>query len=97
VSHNHLWFFRYAIDASLDSEDWDGAERYSAALEDYTRSEPLPWANFFVRYGRAVGAYGRCQAGQDTTSNLADLVAEAERLGIGPALGTLRYHTRTVT
>ncbi|UWU76496.1 AAA family ATPase [Bradyrhizobium huanghuaihaiense] len=96
VGHNHLWFFRYAIDASLDSEDWDGAERYSAALEDYTRPEPLPWANFFVRYGRALGAYGRCQPGQDTTSNLANLVVEAERLGIGPALATLRYRTRSV-
>lgn len=97
VGHNHLWFFRYAIDASLDSEDWDGAERYCAALEDYTRPEPLPWANFFVRYGRALGAYGRCQPGQDTTSNLANLVVEAERLGIGPALATLRYRTRNVT
>jgi hypothetical protein len=28
-----LWFFRYAIDASPDAEDWDGAESYSAALE----------------------------------------------------------------
>ena len=59
VGHNHLWFFRYAIDASLNSQDWDGAERYSAALEDYTRPEPLPWANFFVRYGRALAAHGR--------------------------------------
>jgi hypothetical protein len=81
---------QFAIDASLDPEDWDGAERYSAALEDYTRPEPLPWANFFVRYGRAVSAYGRCQPGQETTSKLADLLAEAERLGIGPALATLR-------
>ncbi|UWU69475.1 hypothetical protein [Bradyrhizobium sp. NC92] len=97
VSHNHLWFFRYAMDAALDSEDWDGAERYSVALEDYTRSEPLPWANFFIRYGRAVGAYGRCQPEQDTTSKLADLVAEARRLGIGPALQTLRDRTRNVT
>ena len=54
VGHNHFWFFRYAIDASLSSRDWDGAERYSAALEDYTRPEPLPWADFFVRYGRAL-------------------------------------------
>jgi class 3 adenylate cyclase/tetratricopeptide (TPR) repeat protein len=90
VGHNHLWFFRYAIDASLDSQDWDGAERYSAALEDYTRPEPLPWANFFVRYGRAVGRHGRRRLGQETTSKLAGLLAEAERLGIGPALGPLR-------
>jgi tetratricopeptide (TPR) repeat protein len=91
VSHNHLWFFRYAIDAALDSQDWDGAERYSAALEDYTRSEPLPWADFFVRYGRAVAVHGRCRPGQETTFALGDLLAEAERLGIGPAVGTLRY------
>ena len=96
VGHNHLWFFKYAIDASLASEDWDGAERYSAALEDYTRPEPLPWADFFVRYGRAVGAYRRCQPGQETSSKLADLLAEAERLGIGPALGNLRDLTRIV-
>jgi hypothetical protein len=32
---------QFAIDASLDPEDWDGAERYSAALEDYTQPEPL--------------------------------------------------------
>jgi tetratricopeptide (TPR) repeat protein len=89
VSHNHLWFFRYAIDASLDSQDWDGAERYSAALENYTRPEPLPWANFFVRYGRAVVAHGRCCPEQETTCKLGDLLAEAERLGIGPALGDL--------
>ena len=95
VSHNHLWFFRYAIEASLSSEDWDGAERYSAALEDYTRSEPLPWANFFIRYGRVVGAVGRRQPGQNTSSNLADVVAEAERLGIGRALGALRDRART--
>jgi hypothetical protein len=93
VGHNHLWFFRYAIDASLHSQDWDGAERYSAALEDFTLPEPLPWANFFVRYGRAVGQHGRCRLGQETTSKLAGVLAEAERLGIGPALGALRYRT----
>ncbi|MCK1642133.1 AAA family ATPase [Bradyrhizobium sp. 157] len=93
VSHSHLWFLRYAIDAALDSQDWDGAERYSAALEDFTRPEPLPWANFFVRYGRDVAAYGRCRLGQETPCKLGDLLAEAERLGIGPALGQLRYRT----
>ena len=90
VGHNHFWFFRYAIDASLSSRDWDGAERYSTALEDYTRPEPLPWADFFVRYGRALAAHGRGSRGQQMTCRLDDLVGEAERLGIGPALGPLR-------
>jgi class 3 adenylate cyclase/tetratricopeptide (TPR) repeat protein len=90
AGHNHLWFFRYAIEASLDSQDWDAAERYSTALEDYTRPEPLPWANFFVRYGRAVGRHGRCHRAQKTTCTFDDVLAEAKRLGIGPALGRLR-------
>ncbi|ANY81304.1 hypothetical protein BB934_26340 [Microvirga ossetica] len=90
VGHNHLWFFRYAIDASLDSQDWDNADRYSAALEDYTRPEPLPWADFFMRYGRALATHGRGSRGQELTYRLEDLVGEAERLGIGSSLGPLR-------
>jgi class 3 adenylate cyclase/tetratricopeptide (TPR) repeat protein len=89
VSHNHLWFFRYAIDASLNSRDWDGAERFCTALREYTRPEALPWADFFVRYGRAAGAHGRCR-GQETAYKLGNLLEEAERLGIGSAGTSLR-------
>jgi class 3 adenylate cyclase/tetratricopeptide (TPR) repeat protein len=95
VSHNHLWFFRYAIDASLEAEDWDGAESYSAALEDYTRPERLPWADFFIRYGRDVAACGRRRLGQETANKVAELLAEGERLGISAALGALRDRTGT--
>jgi tetratricopeptide (TPR) repeat protein len=90
VSHSHFWFFRYAIDASLDSQDWAGAERYSTALEEYTRPEPLPWVDFFVRYGRALATHGRGSRGRQMTCRLEDLVGEAERLGIRSALGPLR-------
>jgi hypothetical protein len=33
VSHNHLWFYRDAIDASLQARDWSEAERYAGLLE----------------------------------------------------------------
>jgi hypothetical protein len=89
LAGKNFWFFRYAIDASLRSRDWDGTERYSSALEDYMRPEPLPWADFFVRYGRALAAHGRGSRGQQMTFRLDDLVGEAERLGLGPALGAL--------
>ena len=91
VSHNHLWFFRYAIDASLDSEDWDGAERYSAALEDFTRPEPLPWANFFVRYGRAVGAHGRCPPDRRRHASLVTCWQRPSALASVLRLGPSRY------
>jgi tetratricopeptide (TPR) repeat protein len=52
ASHNHLQFRRDAIDACLYVEDWGGAELHGAALETYTRQEPLPWSRFFVARGR---------------------------------------------
>ncbi|QCP52579.1 adenylate/guanylate cyclase domain-containing protein [Trinickia violacea] len=54
VGHNHLWFYRDAIEASLSMGDADGAARYAQVLEDYTRGEPLPWAALFAARGRAL-------------------------------------------
>jgi hypothetical protein len=41
--------------------DYDEVERYSRALEDFTRPEPLPWADFFIARARALTAFGRGQ------------------------------------
>jgi hypothetical protein len=56
VGHNHLWFYRDAIEAMLSVGDAAGALRYAAALEGYTRAEPLPWAILFAARGRALAA-----------------------------------------
>jgi hypothetical protein len=45
VSQNHLLFPRDAIEVYLKAGDWDRAERSAAELEQYTRSEPLPFAD----------------------------------------------------
>jgi tetratricopeptide (TPR) repeat protein len=89
VGHNHLWFRRYAIDACLDSKEWDDAERHAAALEEYTRAEPLHWANFFVAYGRVLAAYERGQRRPETVHELSSLHDQAKHLGIGTALATI--------
>jgi hypothetical protein len=81
VSHNYLWFYRDAIEASLDIGDWDEAQRYAAALEDYTRPEPVPWADFFIARGRALAACGRGRQDALTYATLRDLSQEANRLG----------------
>jgi hypothetical protein len=58
VGHNHLWFYRDAMEASLATADWSDALRYAAALEDYTSAEPLPWSDLFIARARAIaGAY----------------------------------------
>jgi tetratricopeptide (TPR) repeat protein len=54
VGHNHLWFYRDAIEALLVGGDSDGALEYVAALEDYTRAEPLPWSDLFCARGRLL-------------------------------------------
>ncbi len=87
VSHNHLLFPRDAIEVYLEAGDWDRVERSAAELEQYTRSEPLPFADFYVARGRALAAFRR---GQWHVAELAALLKrvrdEGERLGIRVAL-----------
>ena len=85
VGHSHLWFHRYAIEASLSADEWDRAERHAAALESYTAPEPLPWADFFIAYGRALAAHGRGSRDRATMAALHALRDEAERAGLGMA------------
>ncbi|HWT34866.1 MAG TPA: adenylate/guanylate cyclase domain-containing protein [Paraburkholderia sp.] len=56
VGHNHLWFYRDAIDAMLAARNPAGALRYVEALEKYTCAEPLPWVQLFAARGRALAA-----------------------------------------
>ena len=56
VSHNHLLFPRDAIEVYLEAGNWERAERCAAELEQYTRSEPLPFADFYIARGRALAA-----------------------------------------
>jgi tetratricopeptide (TPR) repeat protein len=56
VGHNHLWFYRDAIEALLSAGDAAGALEYVEALEHYARAEPLPWSDVFAARGRALAA-----------------------------------------
>ncbi|MFO1047414.1 MAG: adenylate/guanylate cyclase domain-containing protein [Geminicoccaceae bacterium] len=78
ISHNHLLFRRYAIEASLDGADWGGAERHADALRTYTSAEPLPWAELIAARGRALAAHGRDLS---TVGELARVRDDAARHG----------------
>ena len=86
VAHNQLRFYPDAIDVALELGAWDEAERYAAALEDFTRAEPLPWSAFFVARGRALAALGRGGVDESTKPELERLAAEARRLDYRIAL-----------
>lgn len=85
VSHSHLWFYRYAIEASLKDNAWDEVERYAAALENYTQPEPLPWAGFFISWGRTLAAHGR-DPNSSKAFQLRRLRRESSRLNFATAL-----------
>jgi hypothetical protein len=71
VGHNHLWFYRDAIEAMLVAGDAPGALRYVELLDDYTRAEPLPWSELFAARGRALVRVLQGQADGAVHSELA--------------------------
>ncbi len=54
LSHNHLMFYRYAIDTCLNSKDFDKAEYFMAALERYTSKEPLPSSECIIQRAKSL-------------------------------------------
>jgi len=89
IAHNHLWFYRDAMEVCLQMAEWDEVGRYAEALEDYTSAEPLPWSDFFIARGRALAAYRQGERTQSTMQELRRLCDEAERVGLTVALPKL--------
>lgn len=86
VGQNYFWFYRDAMEVCVNTGDWDAAERYAAALEEYTRPEPLPWSDFFIARGRALAAVGRGQRDDALIAELRALHEEAQRVGFKAAV-----------
>ena len=82
VGHNPLFFYPDAIEVCLELGEPGEAERHAAALEDYTRPEPLPWADFYIARGRALADLGRGLRDTGLLATLRRLRDEAGRLGL---------------
>ncbi|MDX1400646.1 MAG: hypothetical protein R3245_01880, partial [Kiloniellales bacterium] len=89
VSHNYFEFYSLAIDTSLKSQNWAEAERYAAALEDYTHQEPLAVCDLLIARARALAAVGRGRCDAEILAEVHRLRAEAERIGLTTALPAL--------
>jgi tetratricopeptide (TPR) repeat protein len=86
ISHNFLFFYRYAMEACIVAKDWANLDRYATALERSLAEEPVPMVEFLVSRGRAIAAAGR---GQDAARELERLLARANACGwqaVVPAL-----------
>ena len=59
LDHNYLDFYEDAMQACLQSGEWDEVDRYAQALEEYTITEPMPRCKLFIDRGRVLADYGR--------------------------------------
>ena len=89
VGHNYLNFYEDAMEACLQIADWDEVDRYARALEDYTRSQPLPRSDYFIARGRALAQHGRGQHDADLKVELERLLGLAEDGGFHLSKRTL--------
>jgi tetratricopeptide (TPR) repeat protein len=87
--HNHLWFYRDAMEVSLMSSAWDETERYADALAAYTSDEVLPWSDFFIARSRALVSYGRGQRSKANLEHIKALRDQAAEVGFTTAIPAL--------
>jgi tetratricopeptide (TPR) repeat protein len=89
VGHNYLWFYRDAIEYSLQRRAWDDALRYAQALDDYTAAERLPWSDLVIARGRALVAFGRGERSHALKAELQRIHKETLRVKLAPMLPRL--------
>jgi class 3 adenylate cyclase/tetratricopeptide (TPR) repeat protein len=87
VGHNHLAFHRNAIEAYLAAGDAERMMRHAAALEDYTRAEPLPWSTLFASRGRSLASVLRDGLSGGLVDELKRIRAELLSAGFKPYIG----------
>ena len=86
MSHNHLFFYRFIIEASLEQGDWELLQSARDALADFTRAEPLPLTDFFMARASALRNFYQSHDRDAAIANLHGLKAQAEQVGLKMAL-----------
>jgi len=98
VSHNYFWFYRDAIEVSLNNSSWEEAEAFALSLDVYFREENAPWAAFVAARGRALaelGSRGPSDAVVDRLLSLRDKAAQLDMRHELPALDAALTSLRT--
>lgn len=89
LSHNYFEFYGLGIETSLKVQDWDEAERYARALEDYTHQEPLVLSDLLIARGRALAAAGRGRRDEEIIAEIRSLRDQVAQIGFATALPAL--------
>jgi hypothetical protein len=79
-SHNSIRYHYHGIEDALARGEWTRGLEHAAALEAYTRAEPLPYSDFLIARARTlVGLVSRPED-RALREELSRLRAEAERV-----------------
>jgi class 3 adenylate cyclase/tetratricopeptide (TPR) repeat protein len=89
ISHNHLFFRMFAIDAFLNAEEFDEVERHARKLAGFCPEEPSPHVMFYAHRGIALAREGRGERTAELVKEMSRVIAEGERMGQLRALAKL--------
>jgi tetratricopeptide (TPR) repeat protein len=77
VGHSPIGYHRIGIDDTLARGEWERMRAHAAALEAYTRDEPLPYTDFLIARGRVLATLGENPGDAAAQASLARLKAAA--------------------
>jgi hypothetical protein len=81
LGHNHLFFRRSAIEASLAAGRPDEARRHATALSDFAAREPMPFTDLVSRRGILLADAVDGKLTPESRAELHELARRAERAG----------------
>ncbi len=80
ASHNSILFYRHGIEDALARGEWARGLEHAAALEAYTRAEPLPYSDFLIARARTLVGLASDPDDRALHEEFSRLRAEAERV-----------------
>jgi len=86
VGHNHLFFYRFLMEAGVEQGDWELLKSACDALAEFTRAEPLPLTDFFMARASALRDFHQGHDCGTAMASLHSLKAQAEQVGLKMAL-----------
>jgi class 3 adenylate cyclase/tetratricopeptide (TPR) repeat protein len=81
LGHNHFFFRRNAIEASLACGRTDQARRHAQALAGYCASEPMPFTDLVIRRGMLLADSADGTLSADGRAELSELQSRAQKTG----------------
>jgi tetratricopeptide (TPR) repeat protein len=91
ISHNHVLFRIYAIDACLREGIYDEALRHADAITAHCPEPGLRLITFFADRGRALARFGLGERGSGLLAETERLIAEGEQMLQALAITELRH------